>query len=109
MEITDDVNKWLLHGEIGTSSASIVTKITGLNLCRPGKMYAPSDPADFERCLKLLIAVPELKSQMHEMIDVSPRWKQIIMHWDELEQLYFEEYETGLCPKLYDRMKELWL
>ena len=107
MELNYKVNVWLRDGDRGTSSDAIVTKLTGLNLCKPWEMYSPSDPSDFERCLKLLIAVPELIPQMHEMIDVSPQWKQIITHWDELTQLYYEECKTGSCQKLYDRMKAI--
>ena len=107
MELSDEVNNWLRDFERGASSDAIVTKLTGLNLCKPWQLYAPHDPSDFERCLKLLIVVPKLKLYLYKMKEVSPVWNQLVIHWDELEQLYYEECETGTCSKLYGRMKEI--
>lgn len=107
MELDDKINIWLRTGKRGASSEAIVTKLTGLNLCKPWEMHVPNNPSDFQRCLKLLIAVPDLRSRLYEMKEISPLWNQIVFHWDELERLYYEEYKGGSCPKLYDRMREL--
>lgn len=107
MELNDKVNDWLRHGKRGFSSDAIVTVLTGLNLCKPWESHAPRDPSDFGRCLGLLVMVPELRSDLHKMKEVSPIWNQVITHWDELERLYYKECETGTCPELYDKMKSI--
>ena len=102
------VNVWLKDGDVGTSSGAIVTKLTGLNICKPDDMYAPSDPSDLIRCILLLTYVPEFKPRLVEMSDVSPQWKIIVDNWDELEMMVLEEQPTGRAPITYERMKELY-
>ena len=102
------INVWLRDGDVGTSSAAIVTKLTGLNICKPDYMFAPSDPSDLLRCIKLFECVPELKSRLVEMSDVSNLWKIIVDNWDELESILLEELPTGKAPKTYKRMTELY-
>ncbi|MCJ7616533.1 MAG: hypothetical protein MUO43_08360, partial [Desulfobacterales bacterium] len=65
----------------------------------------PHDPSDFNRCVKLLNAVPEYRTRMDEMRAVSPQWDQLVEHWAELEELLKESIDSA--PELYDRMKEL--
>ena len=104
----DKINVWLRDGDVGTSSAAIVTKLTGLNICKPDDMFAPSDPSDLLRCIKLLECVPEFKPRLVEMSDVSDRWKVIVDNWDELEMMVLEEQPTGCAPNTYKRMTELF-
>lgn len=106
-----DFVNWLANGERGLSSNTIATKLSGID-CRwdgYGKTFYshPSDPADFKRCMKLLNQVPEFRTKLHEMKEVSDVWSKLVDNWDEFERLYYEECETGSCPKLYDRMKEI--
>jgi len=107
LELDDKINIWLKNGIRCVSSDAIITKITGLNLCKTWEMQVPVNPSDFQRCLKLLIAVPDLKSCLYEMKEISPLWNQIVFHWNELKRLFYEECKSGSCPKLYDRMREL--
>ena len=102
------INVWLRDGDVGTSSAAIVTKLTGLNLCKSDHMFAPSDPSDLLRCIKLLECIPEFKPRLVEMSGVSDRWKVIVDNWDELESILLEEVPTGKAPKTYMRMTELF-
>ena len=102
------VNVWLKDGDVGTSSGAIVTKLTGLNICKPDDMFAPSDPSDLIRCILLLTYVPEFKRRLVEMSDVSHRWKIIVDNWDELESMVLEEQPTGCAPNTYKRMTELF-
>ena len=102
------INEWLRDGDVGTSSAAIVTKLTGLNICKSDDMFAPSDPSDLLRCIRLLEYVPELKPRIVEMSGVSDRWKVIVDNWDELENLLVDELPTGKAPKTYMRMTELF-
>ena len=102
------INVWLMDGDVGASSAAIVTKLTGLNLCNPDDVFAPSDPSDFLRCIKLFECVPEFKPRLVEMSGVSDRWKVIVDNWDELENLLVDELPTGKAPKTYMRMTVLF-
>ena len=102
------INVWLRDGDVGISSAAIVTKLTGFNICKSDDMFAPSDPSDFLRCIKLLECVPEFKPRLVEMSGVSHRWKVIVDNWDELESILLEELPTGKAPKTYMRMTELF-
>lgn len=102
------INAWLRDGDVGTSSSAIVTKLTGLNLCKPDDMFAPSDPSDLIRCILLFTYVPGFKHRLVEMSDVSPQWKIIVDNWDELEMMVLEEQPTGSAPKTYKRMTELF-
>jgi hypothetical protein len=71
-------------------------------------VYAhPHDPADFGRCLGLLIAVPEFRPRLAEMSNCSSQWSAIVAAWNELETLYNEEFPTGRAPRCYAKMKEL--
>lgn len=107
MEINNNVNAWLQEGDRGISSEAIVSKLTGINISGKWGLGAPCDPSDFKRCVDLLEAVPEFKPRLSEMKDVSTYWKLLVENWAELEQLYYEEYETGSAPKLYAKMKDL--
>ena len=102
------INEWLRDGDVGTSSAAIVTKLTGLHLCKSDDMFAPSDPSDLIRCILLLTYVPEFKPRLVEMYDVSPQWKIIVDNWGELEIMVLKEQPTGSAPVTYKRMKELY-
>ena len=107
MGINENVNAWLQDGERGISSEAIVSKLAGINISGKWGLLAPCDPSDFKRCMDLLKAVPEFRPRLQEMSEVSEYWKLLVKNWDELDRLYLEECETGSCPKLYDRMKEL--
>ena len=101
------INVWLRDGDVGTSATAIVTKLTGLNICKPDEMFAPADPSDLIRCIKLLLYVPEFKARLNEMSEVSPQWKCIIDNWVELEAMVLNEEPSGRAPKTYERMTYL--
>jgi hypothetical protein len=104
---------WLATGETGESSKSIAFFMAG-------QMYNvyphPYDPADFKRCLKLLIAVPEIRPRLSEMRSIDKYWKALIEHWYELEKCFMEEVPEWLtdnhskksAPKTYDLMKKIY-
>lgn len=102
---------WLASGERGEPSNAIATKLSGTN-CRfynfgRNTFPHPTDPADFKRCMKLLDQVPEFRERLHEMKEVSEVWSRLVDSWGEFEQLYYKECDTGRCPELFDRMKEI--
>jgi len=51
----------------------------------------PSDPADFNRCLRLLNAVPELRERIPHMANVSAYWAAVAKHWDDIEATFLGE------------------
>ena len=105
-EISEDLLKWIASGDRGASSETIVTKLAGIDLAH-GCSCEPHDPSDFRRCLLLLDAVPELKSKLDKMKEVSNYWRLLIENWNELEKMYHEEKSSGRAPKLYEKMKLL--
>lgn len=71
---------------------------------------APSDPADLDRCLRLLDKVPEMRPHLHKMADLSSNWKKLIEKWDEIERSHLDEVGLGWtkgksAPKTYRLMK----
>lgn len=100
---------WLANGERGESSNAIATKLSGID-CRWDEnttLPHPSDPSDFKRCMKLLDQVPEFRERLNEMKEVSEVWSKLVDNWDEFERLYYKECDTGMCPELFDRMKDI--
>ena len=103
------VLKWYAEGDVGQSSKFMCGRLLDLK----GEYAHPYDPSDFRRCLLLLKAVPELKLHLKKMKDCSNIWKNLIYHWDELENLLLsectrkEDYKFRSAPKTYARMKEL--
>lgn len=110
-DICNGLADWFQNGDRGISSNAIVEVMEGY---APGMLAMrnpfgnhPHDPSDFYRCYKLLKAVPEYRTRLNEMMAVSPAWRELVSHWDELETLLLAELERGMAPKLYDRMQAL--
>jgi hypothetical protein len=96
---------WWRGPDTGASSKALWMVLTGhWDVLRVDAV--PHDAADFGRCQRLLMAIPGWRARIGEMA-LAPKWGQLVAAWDELEALYNEEWPTGLCPKLYARMKEL--
>lgn len=81
--------KWLFEDEgVGASSkamaAAVLDQKTRYN-------WTPSDPSDFNRCLLLIEAVPEIKDHMSKIAAISASWSQMISNWDEVEKCFLDE------------------
>lgn len=98
---------WLASDRVGESSLWMAKTLAGYWSRPPAKYAYPHDPSDFWRCMGLLEACPELRERLPEMAATGPQWAALVAHWDDLEALLREEAPTGLCPRLYARMKEL--
>lgn len=98
------MDAWLQSDDTGLSSKAMAMAMFA---CGNGQKDYPHDPSDFGRCYRFLEAVPEARSRLTMMRDVSPVWARLVDAWDELTALYLEESPTGVAPKLYARMKEL--
>jgi hypothetical protein len=66
---------------------------------RHGAGETPQDPADFESCLLLLGAVPELRSYLRRMAKLSPAWKVLVQQWPDIEATFIKECGQYRCPK----------
>jgi hypothetical protein len=115
--LSGDAQDWLVYGERGVSSESILSHLTGLNLVGRGRWRTgtPSDPSDLRRCRLLLKAVPEFQERFIEMATASNEWSIAVKHWEELCTLFDGEapnwatQQMWSAPKTFQRMKELGL
>ena len=97
--------QWLISQDTRLSSMTLVAHLSGVTPA--SRVYYPADPDDLGRCIRLLALMPEYRARLPEMADVSPVWRALVEHWDELEQLYDSEAHTGRAPQCYNRMREL--
>lgn len=102
---------WLLNANTGMSSKCLMATLLN-NGPVAGKAWEtnfhPHDPADFERCVGLLNAVPEFRARLGQMKAVSKHWAVLVDHWDVIETLLNEEVKQRFAPKTYDLMKSLF-
>lgn len=112
-EITQKVVYWLATARTGMSSKCLaVTLLNGGPITTADKSH-PHDPADFERCLTLIQAVPELRERLPIMKDVSKYWSSLIDQWSEVESTF--KNETGFpsrivnsAPQTYELMQSIY-
>lgn len=73
---------WLKSDDVGMSSKYLASVLSGEFEAE----YAhPLDVADFNRCVLLLKAAPNLKDRMRFIRDKSDIWNQFVDSWSELE------------------------
>ena len=78
------IAEWALSGRTGSSSKFMAVHLMGLQNSDNFKSH-PSDGGDFERCLGLLEAVPELRQHLDKMKTASPYWKALVENWTQIE------------------------
>lgn len=105
----DDVLKraanWLMGDDTGASSKALASKLMGADRKH---FDHPHDPSDFGRCHRLMQAVPEFRSRLHEMSTCGPYWKALVARWDEIEAWYVEETAEGPhADQTYKLMKSI--
>jgi hypothetical protein len=84
----DKILQWYVTGQRGSSSEAMAACFAGI---QSGNTSHPYDPADFNRCLLFLAAVPEARENMQELFRLSPQWMKLVSRWDELESVFLEE------------------
>lgn len=97
-----------INGETGMSSEAMAFTSVGVK-CRG---LAPSDPADFNRCLKLVTEIPEVEKHFDNISALSPSWAAIIKNWTLIKETFLEEVGYDWCkarraPKTYALMKDV--
>lgn len=99
---------WLNGVDRGRSSNTIAHVLWPLTDALGGEAPGvPHDPGDFGRCVRLLDAVPELRTRLPQLGRTLPEWAPFVNAWAELEALYREEAPTGTCPRLFARLHAL--
>ena len=83
--------QWLAHGDRGTSSETIFTVLTGLELLDEDEMFHPIDGGDFRRCCLLLDSCPELATRFDAMRSVSPEWNALVCAWYSIFSVMADE------------------
>lgn len=102
--------EWLANGETGISSKTMAFWLAFDIKMEDG--CHPWDPADFDRCLKLLEWVPEMRTQLYRMKEISPQWAALVTRWSDIECSHLEEAGIGWwkarsAPKTYELMKSV--
>jgi hypothetical protein len=108
--LSEAATKWLAHGSRGISSNTMFSVLTGVDALRDWRPSHPHDPADFDRCLRLLAEVPELRHKLPKMAEQSPEWAALVERWDEIEQSHLNEVGLGWtkassAPATYELMR----
>lgn len=94
--IDEKLLDWYRSNDTGISSETIFEVMTGI----PVKRHSvPWDSADFGRCYRLLLLMPEWRSRMHEVAEAHPSWAGLVDAWDRLDELY-EMKSIGLPAAL---------
>jgi hypothetical protein len=108
MELKDKALEWFGTGRVGQSS-----KAMALAVCdAKGNQDHPWDPADLNRCLLFLEAVPEARQHMAKVAALSPTWARLVQNWDRLEASFLSEVgrnwsKARSAPETYKLMKIL--
>ena len=86
---------WLQSDDVGSSS-----KFLALKLARKEGTFVnyehPHDISDFQRCRKMLDAVPELKDKLHLIAKESKVWSGLVDDWEVIcHSIDYENYEKA--------------
>lgn len=102
------------NGEYGMSSGAMWNRLyysDGMVNLDGQTKHHPSDPDDFRRCYLLLETVPEWKTKLHLLKDLSPVWEKLVDNWDKLTQMYEqnvkEEWKNYKKIGMYEFMQTL--
>jgi len=94
--------EWLLSGDTGISSKTILAVMTGSKKTDSFGIDVPRDSSDFGRCYRLLQLFPEWRVRLPEVAEAYPIWSPMVAAWDELSAMYEESPRN-----MYGRMCEL--
>lgn len=97
---------WLKYGERGASSETMFQVISGKKIRQSADNH-PNDPDDFSRCFKLLDMIPEWKSELYKMKDVSVVWSNLVDNWSKLTEMYLDMILKQKDNGMYDFMKKI--
>ncbi len=104
--------EWFATGETGISSKAMAFAAADIENKSSFGDGTPSDPSDFNRCLKLVHQVPEIKSHFDKIAKLSDKWEVLISKWEIVERSFLDEVGFDWCkadraPKTYKLMKDI--
>src|SRR5690606_5657415 len=82
---------WFVNGRVGISSRAMAAAAIGIKNARDTWDNHPHDPDDLNRCLLLLVSVPEIREAFDKVAAISPVWAALIERWSEIEQCFLDE------------------
>lgn len=96
-DIEKQAYNWLEKGKTGLSSLvlcqTLLPNIQHDKLEKLDNSYSssyPHDTSDFNRCLGLLEAVPELRKDLEKLKVINKQWDNLVQKWSEIEMLIKE-------------------
>lgn len=103
------LDEWLHRGDVGISSASIVSSCLGIPMVRLGMKHwpdgaLPRDAPDFTRCRKVVELAAKNGEDFLATLRERPMWAPLVARWDDLCAVE-EDYEActaiirALAPK----------
>ena len=113
--IKEKVFQWLADDlDVGISSRAMAMAACDMENKSTFGNCTPSDPSDFNRCLKLIDQIPEIRNHFDKISKLSDKWEAIISRWAEVEKTFLDEvgfdWANGRrAEKTYHLMKEIGL
>lgn len=104
LQLYERAQFWYTKCERGTSSENIFFRMTGR---KTEDVAHPHDLSDFRRCYLLLKVIPEYRTRISEMKDVSPIWSALVDNWDKLTELFEEQVKTGKDAGAHDLLYKI--
>ena len=106
---------WLIDGDVGLSSKALMSFFltSGNGGGCASKLVTPSDPSDFNRCIKFLDCLDKgnRTSLIYEIGNTTMGWKKVLDNWFVLNECYEKGKKggKGSAPELYQLMKKIGL
>lgn len=115
ISVKDKILAWFFNGRVGSSSKAMVGAFLDMPKdpsCIACDCDHPLDPADLNRCLLLLEAVPEIRQNMDKLAEMSSTWAKLVARWDELERCFLDEAgldwsKERFAPRTFQLMQEI--
>lgn len=108
-----NITKWLAGRGVGSSSRFMAVVALGFDYEDDYDTAPhPHDPDDLNRCMKLLMAAPEVREAFPKIAAASEIWAALIARWSELETSFIDEAgidwsKARSAPKTYALMKSI--
>jgi hypothetical protein len=107
-----EILEWLANGNTGVSSKAMAFAAVGIANNGSFGNCAPSDPSDFNRCLKLVHHVPEINNHFDKIAKLSDKWAILISKWKIVEKSFLDEVGFDWCkadraPLTYKLMRDI--
>jgi hypothetical protein len=103
-----DPMEWLMSGDTGISSKTILSAMTGTKMTGGFGPDIPGDFSDFGRCYRLLQNFPEWRANIQKVAEVYPKWGPLVREWGRLESAYESDLRKETKSACYDLLRSLY-